>query len=883
MAQEVIAECHPEQLIADGKYLTSSALSELIGAIIQASTNIAHKETDKTESVTRKLKEQEEDALVLYLEMMVSIALENKDRLSQIWTPIKQHLQWLMSSFGRNPLVVERAVVGLLRIANRNLYRLKDDIADDILQSLGILLKLPAPAMFMFSRQIAYGLHELLRTNAANVHRREHWVVLFGLLEAAGAGVYPEDFNTQFDVELHSPFAQEKTKILSRQVHSDTEPCLNRPRIDNTRSVSSFSTLSERIDSARSLVKEPSTEWIHVDHKDAAFVAQQQLQLRVTEKHIYSSVFDRGTVVLRINLARHDPLAFLKVGETLSFLARDAAHITPDNFDSCIECLRSCTEASLDGGRYAAGPLSDDAQSQLRSVLRDEKLKHSKQDRSNRKHMSLGARNNCEDEETLSQIEPQKLSASYQQVAFQILDLCHTLHVKGATIYRSWADGGAEIDSSLPALWNHCWRPLLQCIARLCCDCRRQVRTQALNFLVRAFLIPEMQEMSGKQWEECFGEVLFPLLQKLLENLSPMDPIGMEETRVRAMQLISKTLLNHLMPLSLLGSFSSLWLRLLDYMNQYLHADRSDLLSEAIPESLKNMVLVMDNTQMFNTIPDLYDMTVARIGTFLPGLLAEVMPGPPRRSNAPDIKLEETLETNLCNKTTETSSTNFREATPILSQQFSINRQVMIAPPIDLVHPPDSDRLEPGTIRNNETAKSTNISDTVKHIPILELEEVIVHPGSVSSPNQPHSVPCAVNGQFSTPFSRTEPPCNQGGTAYDESLRNQFSLAQTAQMYNSNYIHDIERQMHVAPSQLCAQQQLQHSSYIISQPPQVSCQLPSPHIPVMLTASGPLVPSPNSAFSPPVSSSIRSVTEAAEVPKPALQEEQNAVVTPKIN
>lgn len=64
--------------------------------------------------------------------------------------------------------------------------------------------------------------------------------------------------------------------------------------------------------------------------------------------------------------------------------------------------------------------------------------------------------------------------------------------------------------------------------------------------LQRAFLIPEMQTMRGKQWEECFGEVLFPLLQKLLENLSPMDPIGMEETRVRVMQLISKILLNHL-------------------------------------------------------------------------------------------------------------------------------------------------------------------------------------------------------------------------------------------------------------------------------------------------------------------------------------------------
>lgn len=71
---------------------------------------------------------------------MASIALENKDRLSQIWAPVKQHLQWFMSNFGQNPLVVERAVVGLLRIANRNLYHLKDDFADEVLQSLGILL-----------------------------------------------------------------------------------------------------------------------------------------------------------------------------------------------------------------------------------------------------------------------------------------------------------------------------------------------------------------------------------------------------------------------------------------------------------------------------------------------------------------------------------------------------------------------------------------------------------------------------------------------------------------------------------------------------------------------------------------------------------------------
>lgn len=52
--------------------------------------------------------------------------------------------------------------------------------------------------------------------------------------------------------------------------------------------------------------------------------------------------------------------------------------------------------------------------------------------------------------------------------------------------------------------------------------------------------------MNPSDWENCFGEILFPLLHKLLDNISPMDPLGMEETRVRAMQLVSKILLNHL-------------------------------------------------------------------------------------------------------------------------------------------------------------------------------------------------------------------------------------------------------------------------------------------------------------------------------------------------
>ena len=37
----------------------------------------------------------------------------------------------------------------------------------------------------------------------------------------------------------------------------------------------------------------------------------------------------------------------------------------------------------------------------------------------------------------------------------------------------------------------------------------------------------------------------------------------------------------------------------LDFCERYLHTERSDLLAEAIPESLKNMLLVMDTAGLF--------------------------------------------------------------------------------------------------------------------------------------------------------------------------------------------------------------------------------------------------------------------------------------------
>ncbi|KAL3083734.1 hypothetical protein niasHS_008431 [Heterodera schachtii] len=496
---------------------------------------------------------------------MTNIVLENRDRLAQVWSPVRDHLRTLLSHFPHNQQLMERAVVSIVRIANRNLFRLgqhftptpiekgkqtseavmtpnlatqkqsqqiiagqnkcvvivvdpmdddkqhkqqrgevtnKDSLAsnqqtvqdrasncaDEVLHFMGCeLLALRPPELFLFSRQIAFGLHQLLRANAANLHASEHWEMFFILLESAGAAAYRDEIDGAEMVELPPPPLP----------------------------------------------------------KDC------------------SSVFKRGTIVLAFNLSRHDPAAFLKVCEILTFLARDAAHITPSNFAQFTRCLRTMVEASLDGGKCApmklpatppsAQTLSNDNHSKQFSVPNNDQ--NGTNNVTEQQHIGEGER---------AVGEHERLSNCYMDASLQLLTICAQLHARAATIHKEWSTA-AESNS---------------------------------------FRVPALSElMQPADWEDCFAEVLFPLLSKLLASsppISPMDPIGMEEARIRAIQFICKILLGNLTQISRLDSFADLLSHLFELMDQFLEGSScSDLLAEVIQESLKNCVLVCENFGVF--------------------------------------------------------------------------------------------------------------------------------------------------------------------------------------------------------------------------------------------------------------------------------------------
>jgi len=142
--------------------------------------------------------------------------------------------------------------------------------------------------------------------------------------------------------------------------------------------------------------------------------------------------------------------------------------------------------------------------------------------------------------------------------------------------------------------------------------------------------------------EEIFNRVIFPLID---ESLKPAifhkDPEGTSETRERSSALLCKVFMHFEVSQSRnAADVRVLWIQILDLLDRLMNIDRRDPLYEAVPESLKNVVLVMNATNMLIPPPGspseedrrddrqraFWVSTFERIERFLPGFLNEIVP-----------------------------------------------------------------------------------------------------------------------------------------------------------------------------------------------------------------------------------------------------------------
>ncbi|KAF4624668.1 hypothetical protein G7Y89_g13500 [Cudoniella acicularis] len=175
--------------------------------------------------------------------------------------------------------------------------------------------------------------------------------------------------------------------------------------------------------------------------------------------------------------------------------------------------------------------------------------------------------------------------------------------------------------------WAAYWSPIFRALTTQCTNPCREIRHQAFSSLQRTLLSPELTSGEHEEWTAIFGEVLFPLIVRLLKpEVYSSDPVGMSETRVQAATLLCRIFLHYLVLLSKWDGMLDLWLKILDIMDRLMNSGQGDSLEEAVPESLKNILLVMASSGYL--VPPSQDPsqeklwveTWKRIDRFLPDL-----------------------------------------------------------------------------------------------------------------------------------------------------------------------------------------------------------------------------------------------------------------------
>ncbi|CAF0759689.1 unnamed protein product [Adineta steineri] len=642
VATACIEECHLEQLLQETKFLIIDSLNEFLKALIYGC------------QISPDSQKLDQDAAVFCLELLVKVVLQNRDRVTLFWSTVRHQFYSILVNANEKSFFVERTCVGLLRIAARLLRR--EELASEVLASLRMLLLMKPHVIHSLSSEIAFGLHELLRTNAANIHKSDDWFTLFSLLEVVGAAAHPPPV-LQAAIQNSTAEKHVLTSQSSVTTEADSEcsDCATNSTVD--KGYTSDSEVYRRSD------------YIVVSHDDLETIRNQQ------------SILNQYKIDLNEKLSQHDRRALIKSCETLSFLVRDAAHVTEENFEYCIHCIRTFIEATVTQQPYQAKSKSTTNNKNLKQIrkvtssgsLNNENLNEQTNNQSGQtQFITKQSKLDYDDEDGQEAIKQE-----YQSLALQLLDLMHTLHTRASQIYKHTTTGKSDqITSSI--LWYKCWCPILQGIARLCCDPRRPVRASALGYLQRSVLLPELHILSPTEWESVFNKVLFPLLLKLLETTNITDPVyGIEETRVRVSQLLCRIFLQHLSPLLTLPTFTALWLTILDFMDRYLKSDQTDMLRESVRESLKNMLLVMNTTGLFDGDQPLSIITKDRIHSFLPGLWEEVFK---MSAPLPTVSLPSTIpsniENNIKSRTTSEENSSLNESVTASKTNQTINETV---------------------------------------------------------------------------------------------------------------------------------------------------------------------------------------------------------------
>ncbi|KAI4368446.1 hypothetical protein MLD38_017003 [Melastoma candidum] len=186
---QTIQKCHIDGIFTESKFLQAESLLQLARALIWAAGR-----PQKGNSSP-----EDEDTAVFCLELLIAITLNNRDRIVLLWQGVYEHIANIVQSTVMPCALVEKAVFGLLRICQR-LLPYKENLADELLRSMQLVLKLDARVADAYCEQITQEVSRLVKANASHIRSQMGWRTITSLLSITAR--HPEASEAGFDALL---------------------------------------------------------------------------------------------------------------------------------------------------------------------------------------------------------------------------------------------------------------------------------------------------------------------------------------------------------------------------------------------------------------------------------------------------------------------------------------------------------------------------------------------------------------------------------------------------------------------------------------------------------------------------------------------------------
>ncbi|XXG41214.1 hypothetical protein AAC387_Pa01g1726 [Persea americana] len=183
---QTIQSCHIDNIFTESKFLHSDSLLQLARALVWAA--------GRPQKVSSS--PEDEDTAVFCLELLIAIALNNRDRISLLWQGVYEHIANIVQSTVMPCALVEKAVFGLLRICQR-LLPYKENLADELLRSLQLVLKLDARVADAYCEHITQEVTSLVKANAMHIRSQMGWRTITSLLSITAR--HPEASDVGFE------------------------------------------------------------------------------------------------------------------------------------------------------------------------------------------------------------------------------------------------------------------------------------------------------------------------------------------------------------------------------------------------------------------------------------------------------------------------------------------------------------------------------------------------------------------------------------------------------------------------------------------------------------------------------------------------------------